>query len=426
MEQGERSTRGQSIPVPNNPDSSAPPMSAVCSPKVPHQVNRQVCRDTAYATMNMERAVVNFHVGVLCNPVWLSRRKRMQEGKHVSALEKLVKAGESAGASCFLFGLKDMNFQSREVKGYRLVNSQWSPALFPLPDVIYDQVISRKLERSPEYKERHAELEKVYGPRLFNHGFFDKWQVHQWLLADSRIRKHVPLTIRFSHVNEAVKFVKKFPATFLKPLHGSLGLGIMRLNQQTDGSVTYDIKRVKQGPLHGKSVNVEEAIRGFRARMGARPYVLQQGIPLATYRNRPFDVRILLQRDGRGVWKRTKMFARVARSGDFTSNLSSGGEALPVNAVLEAMRISLERSQRTLQTIRRVSRIVTGVIEEQSGTTFGELGIDIGIDEQGGVWVIEVNSKPWKSPVTEKGRQDLVDLAFARPMQYAIWLAEHK
>lgn len=394
MASGERIKRRQFIPVRNYPSVPEPP--------------------------------TNLHVGVLCNPIWLSRRNRIQAGKHLSVLEKLVKAGENAGVSCFLFGLKDMNFQTRQVKGYRLVNSQWSPALLPLPDVVYDQVISRKLERSPAYQEMRAQLERVYGPRLFNHGFFDKWQVHQWLSADSRIRKHVPMTIRYSHVNEAAKFAKKFPTTFLKPLHGSLGLGIMRLCQLADGSVTYDIKRVKQGPLHGKSTSAEEAIRGFRGRMGTRPYVLQQGIPLATYKNRPFDVRILLQRDGSGGWKRTKMFARVASSGDFTSNLSSGGEALPVNAVLEEMGISRERSQRTLRTIRQVSRIVTGVIEEQSGTNFGELGLDIGIDEQGGVWVIEVNSKPWKSPVTEKGRQDLVDLAFARPMQYAIWLAEHK
>lgn len=39
---------------------------------------------------------------------------------------------------------------------------------------------------------------------------------------------------------------------------------------------------------------------------------------------------------------------------------------------------------------------------------------------------IEVNSKPRKAPRTEKGRQDLVDLAFHRPMEYAIRLAQRK
>ena len=357
---------------------------------------------------------------------WNARQGVLKKTKQLPALEKLVKAGEEEGAICFLFRLRDVNFQLGQVKGFRLQNRKWSPVLLPLPDVVYDQVVSRKLERSTEYKERRTQLASLYGRRLFNNGFFDKWQIHQWLIADQRSKKHVPATIRYTKIVEAAKFVNRYPMIFLKPLHGSLGLGIVRLMRQSDGSVAYDIKRVNQVPLHGKSVNAEEVVRTFKRRFGQRPYVLQQGIHLALYKGRPFDVRILLQRDGNGVWKRTKMFARVARSGDFTSNLSSGGEALPVTTVLSDLYGSAARRQRVLEAIRRVSRIATQVVEDQSGTTFGELGIDIGIDEQGGVWIIEVNSKPWKSPSTEKGRQDLVDLAFARPMQYAIWLAQHK
>lgn len=417
---------GQTLRVPVESDVSIPPTTIVCSTDLLERIQLANFPDAWLATVGNTQITVLPTIGILCNVTWNARQGVLKKTKQLPALEKLVKAGEEEGAICFLFRLRDVNFQLGQVKGFRLQNRKWSPVLLPLPDVVYDQVVSRKLERSTEYKERRTQLASLYGRRLFNNGFFDKWQIHQWLIADQRSKKHVPATIRYTKIVEAAKFVNRYPMIFLKPLHGSLGLGIVRLMRQSDGSVAYDIKRVNQVPLHGKSVNAEEVVRTFKRRFGQRPYVLQQGIHLALYKGRPFDVRILLQRDGNGVWKRTKMFARVARSGDFTSNLSSGGEALPVTTVLSDLYGSAARRQRVLEAIRRVSRIATQVVEDQSGTTFGELGIDIGIDEQGGVWIIEVNSKPWKSPSTEKGRQDLVDLAFARPMQYAIWLAQHK
>ncbi len=120
------------------------------------------------------------------------------------------------------------------------------------------------------------------------------------------------------------------------------------------------------------------------------------------------------------------MFARVAQPGDFTSNLSSGGEALLVDTVLKELYASEDKRIRCRRLIRKVSSLVTEVIEEQSGKMFGELGIDVGLDDKGHVWIIEVNSKPWKSPTTEKGRQEIVDLAFSRPMEYAFRLANMK
>lgn len=417
---------GQSLPVAIQTDNSVPPTTIFCSSQLLDRVNLSKYPDAWLAAIETSRVTMAPTIGILCNVAWNTRQGKLKTTKQLLGLEKMVRAGEEAGALCFLFRLRDVNTQTGQVKGYRLIERKWSQVLLPLPDVIYDQVVSRKLERSAEYKERRNQLASLYGRRFFNNGFFDKWQIHQWLVADAATKKHVPATIRYSRVAEAVRFISRHPTTFLKPLHGSLGLGIVRLMRQTDGSVAYDIKRGNLAPLHGKSISVEEVVRTLRRRFGAKPYVLQQGIQLATYKSRPFDVRILLQRDGNGVWKRTKMFARVAKSGDFTSNLSSGGEALPVTTVLADMFGAQVRRQKILQAIRRVSRTTTEAVEEQSGTTFGELGIDIGIDEQGGVWIIEVNSKPWKSPVTEKGRQDLVDLAFARPMQYAIWLAQHK
>ena len=53
---------------------------------------------------------------------------------------------------------------------------------------------------------------------------------------------------------------------------------------------------------------------------------------------------------------------------------------------------------------------------------FGELGIDLALDENGAIWFFECNSKPGKDTVVLAGNQEEVDLAFARPLQYAKFL----
>ncbi|GMA48896.1 hypothetical protein GCM10025857_02530 [Alicyclobacillus contaminans] len=389
------------------------------------QVLLHVPIDWVSARWAGDRVHVGPTIGILCNPRWDAKRKCLMSSKQLPGLRKMAEAGRKLGALVYLFGIQDVDFARQRVHGYVLDGENWNPLLLPLPDAIYDQVISRKVERNPKYIEKRRKLSKLYEQRIFNDGFFDKRQVHEWLTADARTRPHIPQTLKYSEHGDFVPFVKQHPVVFLKPIHGSLGLGIIRITRQGDTGYLYELKQ-QNGKQTARAATPEALLDALKGRLKSRPYLLQEGIPLATHKQRPFDIRIVLQRDGTGEWKRTKMFARVARSGEFTSNLSSGGEALSVDTVLRELYAKPHRRNRARRMIRKVSRLVTDVIEAQSGKTFGELGIDVGLDDRGHVWIIEVNSKPWKSPTTETGRQDIVDLAFSRPMEYALRLAKAK
>src|SRR5690606_35080129 len=107
-------------------------------------------------------------------------------------------------------------------------------------------------------------------------------------------------------------------------------------------------------------------------------YIMQQGIPLARWRGRRFDIRILMQKDSGGVWQTTKAFARVAAPGGVTSNISGGGEGKGLNRVLRGAfgRGAARLRRRILQ----VCADLTPRIEEQIGGTIGEIGLDLAID----------------------------------------------
>jgi len=408
------------------PDADVPESAVMVSSRVADALRFRQMPNELPALVMDRRLHIGPTIGVLCNPHWNAQSGTLYTSKQLPALQKLMEAGQEAGALCYLFRVEDVDFTRSIVKAYRWTGEHWVQGTFPLPDVIYDQVVSRKAERDPSLMGKRIALSKRYGAKIFNDGFFDKWQVNEWLTEDAKLRHHVPETKRYTTPQAASLFIGRHAMTYLKPVHGSLGLGIVRMVKQQDGSIAYDLKRKTQPPLHGKSANTVEAVRTFRKRLKSRPYLMQQGIYLATFKDRPFDIRIIVQRDETGLWRRTKMFARVSKPGDITSNLSSGGEALPVNVVFKEIYKRPDEERKIQRQIRNVTQTITDCLEKESGKPFGELGIDLGVDHTGQIWVIEVNSKPWKSATTERGRQDLVDLAFERPMRYAIYLSKQK
>lgn len=363
-------------------------------------------------------------IGILDHPHWDDSQETLRENDQIAGLRRMVEIAQSLGAEAFVFRLADVDLHSKTIRGFSRHEGRWVERVYPFPDVIYDQLVSRKLERNQAFRSvRHA-LSSEYGDRFFNDGFFDKWQICEWLRR-SPVRSHVPETIRHRSLAQGAAFLARHQVAFLKPLHGSLGLGIVRFTADRDGSISYEWKRSRQGVVRGTAASPFDAVQVFRTQLRRRPYIWQQGIDLVALDGRPVDVRILLQRDGTGAWKRTKMFARVAKSGDFTSNLTTGGGAMPIDRALSGA-FPDDVKMRVRVSIRRLAEAVAEAVEAGAGRTFGELGIDLGVDRRGFVWIIEVNSKPRKAPASASGRDDLVELSFRRPMEYALYLARRR
>ncbi|MCL6626145.1 MAG: YheC/YheD family protein [Alicyclobacillus shizuokensis] len=414
---------GKTFSVPLSVDDAVPEGTVQVSSKLARELAITELRDELTAFFVNGKLRLGPIIGILCNPRWDARKARLKPSQQQPLLDKLAAAAAADGAVCCLFRADDVDVKKGRIRGYVLRTDRWEPSELPMPDVIYDQVISRKVERRSGAAKVRRELSKMYGERIFNDGFFDKWQVHEWLTANRRTRAWVPLTARYTTSAAAAGFIARFPLTYLKPVHGSLGLGVIRVERSGDG-YQWTMRR-KHAPAQGAfAASAEELVERLKPRLQSRPYLLQQGLVLATVHRRPFDIRILMQRDGSGQWRRTKMFARVARSGEVTSNLSSGGEAYPVPAVLSQIAGRGAKTGRLLRQIRRTAWHVVDVVERGADKSFAELGIDLGIDQEGRVWVIEVNSKPWKTPQTSRGRQELTELAFIRPMQYAMHVAK--
>ncbi|MBO8141651.1 MAG: YheC/YheD family protein [Firmicutes bacterium] len=358
-------------------------------------------------------------VGILA----LRSRRGPVFGDHDPFFRALTRFGQRLAIAAYLFSPRDVDWQQHCVRGYTYTGiwplGRWRQSAYPFPDVVYDRIQTRRTEWSPgflRFRERLAGHVRIW----FNQtGFFDKWRMHQELSKNPGLARLLPETERYSGRRDLERFLKAYRTVYLKPIGGSLGLGIVRIRRTGSGYTCAVQRRDRAVVLSAPTLSrLSSVVSGI---VRERPYIIQQGLPLATWRGRPFDVRILMQRTAGGRWALTKMYSRVAAPGSFTSNLSRGGQGCRAGPLLR--RVFGRRSAALLAQLRATGIECARQIERTLTGTVGELGLDLGIDRRGRTWLIEVNSKPFLQMTREAGSPQTLSLSVQRPLRFAKYMA---
>jgi hypothetical protein len=302
--------------------------------------------------------------------------------------------------------------------GYVLSPSgaRWRRLLLPWPDIIYNRVSSRSRERRAWLQAIYRGLDARYGPRFFNPGYLDKWNVHRWLRARPDTAPYLPDTARFG-TGGLGAMTARHPILYLKQCGGSLGLGIVRIDRL---SPTAFLVRHQRGPGRVK----RRLVRGLgglrrtvRQMVKARSYLVQQGIALATFRGRAYDVRALAQKDERGNWTVTGMAARVAPGGGIATHVPNGGTRQPLLVALRSSFGDEERAARIAADLEQAALILARGLDEERSHRFGELSLDLALDKTGRIWALELNAKPLRFD------EDVIrQQAWLRLVQYSRYL----
>jgi glutathione synthase/RimK-type ligase-like ATP-grasp enzyme len=288
---------------------------------------------------------------------------------------------------------------------------------FPLPDVVYNHITYRRRERAQDVRKLRRYLTENNIP-FFNVGYFDKWEVHNWLSQNETVAPHLPETRQFS-LEALTEMCARYPRVFIKPAQGSLGRNIAVLSRHSNGGYDFRRGRRASSQVH---INDLASIEKLLPKLRTDFYLIQQGLDLCRFRGHRRDFRAIMQRNQKGHWVTSKLFARVAPSGSMVANISAGGTGLPAGRSLRRC-FSAAKTQHILLEIRRVSRRVCTALSETLEGNLGELGIDLGVDTSGHVWIIEVNSKPHRKVYEDMDEKPTAKRAFRRPMQFAAYLA---
>ncbi|WP_165894962.1 YheC/YheD family protein [Tepidibacillus fermentans] len=311
--------------------------------------------------------------------------------------KKLLEPESIYPAFYFVFTPDQVNWQSKTVNGLfylpKKKGEEWQQSKVPLPDVVYNRVPNRTTEKTPlvvQFKDNYQQL----GGKLFNQDFFNKWEMHQLLSPDDRIKQYFPETYIHPHLHTMEYMLNKYPLIYLKPAGGSLGLGIYKIQKEKNHYLLSYRQQNRNRMIAFK--NLDALYRAiFKNKQKSNYYLIQQGIHLLTYNKRPVDFRVHLHKNRANKWNVVAIGAKVAGNGSVTTHIRTGGKLLDAKQFIE-LKFHSEPSK-MIARLKQVAIQIAQIVEEKLGTPIGELGLDMGIDHDAQIWLFEVNSKPGRS-----------------------------
>ncbi|MFB6367302.1 YheC/YheD family protein [Paenibacillus elgii] len=237
----------------------------------------------------------------------------------------------------------------------------------------------------------------------------------------------IPETVTFTPANFQV-MLKKYTLLFMKPSNGMKGSSIVRITAKNKRFVVWARSR-SYGLIHAELLNEESMtawLKAWKNRQKIRKgrFILQQGLNLELLPNRFSDVRILIQKDGKGEWQITGMGIRVGEPKSPNSNLNGNarGKTFPFDLFMKK-RFGNEKAVFIRQECEKLAHEVVKVIEKRYGSMM-EFGLDVGVDVNGHVWLIEANLKPGRTLFTKMGAYKVYRDSVRRPLQYAMYLSK--
>jgi hypothetical protein len=186
----------------------------------------------------------------------------------------------------------------------------------------------------------------------------------------------------------------KHKMVYLKPSGGSLGLGIFRITYHPKEGYFCRFHQGKQNVLH-RFKSLERLIQHYFGSIQSarfKQYLAQQGIKLIKHENRTVDFRVHLHKDGSNEWKVVAIGSKAAGFGCVTTHVRTGGSIIPTDELLK--KVFKENAGEIEDYIQNSALAIAYALELQVNGPLGELGMDIGVDRSGRVWLFEVNAKP--------------------------------
>lgn len=307
---------------------------------------------------------------------------------------ELTDACRSEGAFVYFFTPNEVRSTSERVEGWTLTGQEYKSS-FPIPDVIYNRLPSRRLDGIPELQSFLARAKSVFGTRVFNEKYLDKTEVFGALRGYKPALRYLPESHPYTGPDQLRRMCRRYQSVFLKPITGSLGKGIIRITRKTAGGYTVASSVGPESRKHYASLDA--LVRAMSGRLRLNRYQIQRGLELIRVGNRPVDFRALAQKDRTGKWNVTSIVARIAGNNRFVSNVAQGGTIGPVRQTVAKSNLAGARAA-VPGRLKQAAICIARGIDARVAAHFGELGIDLAVDRSSGrVWLLEVNAKPAKN-----------------------------
>lgn len=324
----------------------------------------------------------------------------------------------SFGGLVYVFSLEGINFQTNKVKGFYYCPGEkgplvWKEGVFPLPGAIFRRIGLKRIILD--------KLREFTNNRIFNSYYFNKWDFFSFVPTGHSLREYLPETILFSSILDLDDFIDRYGAAYLKPVDGSKGAGVFCLGRTGNN---YRIKAVQRRGTW--MVQMDKFNSWFEKSKHRGRYLVQQPIQSIRYKDRMVDFRVIMQKDGSGIWQCTCTLARVGRTGGVASNfgqygfLSEGKQFF-----LEKLKLDTVQSDYLLSQLKSIALLVCQSLDE-NGSIYADLGLDLALDDSSKVWLLEVNKRHDHRMPLYAGEKLIYARVKTNPVNYAVYLTGFK
>lgn len=318
---------------------------------------------------------------------------------------ELTHACHAQGAYVYFFTPEALESHSSSIPGW-IYDEGWRKLSLPVADVINNRLTTRKVENKPSVQHFLADVKSRYGTHFFNEKFLDKTEVFEALAHDAALQRYLPESHALSGFPILKKMCSSYQSVFLKPVRGSLGKGILRISKEEGGGYRL-MSTTPMGTRKQSYPNLAKLFQSIAPKMKTTRYQIQQGLHLMELGRRPVDFRALVQKNGTGKWAVTSIVARTAGNNHFVSNLARGGSLSTVREAIGKSSLPSGAKESAHSMLPRAALAIARGVETYIPAHFGELGIDLALDQSGRIWLLEVNSKPSKNDNTPLNDQKI-------------------
>jgi len=300
---------------------------------------------------------------------------------------------------------------SKTAVGYTYNGSRYKLEKSTIPSVTHNRAITLKGSSK-------SKLFKLARKTMLFNGFnrYSKHRIHQMLIKNPELRKFMPHTVKYSKAN-LQKLTMKYTSLYIKPSSGSIGEGILKISQVKNGMWKITLRK-------GQSIiKSKKSTLSFVSHfIGNKGYIIQETIPLALYKARPYDLRVSVQRGIDGNWKVTGIVGKVAAKGSHVTNVAKGGRVRPCEELFRESGLPVLKVKGAL----RKSALQIAQYLGKKIPHLADIGLDMGVDKNGKVKFIEMNARDQRIAFKKAKLFQTFYQTYLTPLQYGKYLLKKK
>lgn len=281
---------------------------------------------------------------------------------------------------------EDVNLEDNSINGKMYIDNKWIEVKTELPSFIdiSQYCFKRKNNTIINYLRKNTLLSDN------RRNILSKKMLQNQLLKSDIFKQLVIPTHNVEEFGEILKWLDKYASIVLKPIKGERGKGVYVLRKEKLSYVIGYQKEEKKYSYEGLKDFFAEFIKN-------KQYMLQKYISSRSIQGDPFDCRVHVEKNAEGKWTIARKFIRIGIGQKVTSNLSQGGSISDTEPFLKAN--FGEEWEGIDWKLNELGDTLPYHIEKLRKTNIMSMGMDIGIERDGKLYLFEINGAPITGPL---------------------------